>query len=199
MNCRGYSSRDFSSRQDAGGSGLGLASVRDIVRQAGGFLAVESVEGHGTRFEIYLPRQGAVVVETRTARPIGEPGTVLLVEDDLLVRQMTERVLHRAGWTVLCAASAEAALEILRQSRCDLMISDVTMPGMDGIALTRLARARRPELPVILTSGYQRPDGSFEFESGTVGFLTKPYGQADLLAAVADASLYETGVTQAAN
>jgi two-component system cell cycle sensor histidine kinase/response regulator CckA len=178
---------DVSSRLGAGGSGLGLASVREIVRRAGGFIAVTSVEGHGTRFEIYLPWLRAVpgppvAVEAPTA---SDGRTVLLVDDDWLVRQVTERMLRRAGWHVLCSDSAEVALAVLETSRCDLLISDVAMPGMDGPALVRLVLARQPGLPVILTSGYKRratDDGS---HIAGVTFLAKPYGQADLLAAVA--------------
>lgn len=175
----------FTSRRDTGGSGIGLASVRDITRRAGGFLAVESIEGHGARFEIYLPCWVPTVAPVQKPTTDEPVGTVLLVEDDPLVRRVAERVLRRAGWTVLLADSAEEALEVLRQSSCDLMISDVAMPGMDGVALTRLALARQPGLPVILTSGYERPDVMSGIAVGTVDFLTKPYDQADLLAAVA--------------
>ena len=110
------------------------------------------------------------------------PRTVLLVEDEPVVRRITERMLQRAGWTVLCADSAETALVLLEGTACDLMISDVAMPGMDGIALTRAVRAERPGLPVVLTSGY----ADTVAEAGIV-FLTKPYDQEALLAAMAAA------------
>jgi two-component system cell cycle sensor histidine kinase/response regulator CckA len=171
----------FSSRKRTGGSGLGLPSVRDIVHQSGGFLSVASVEGQGTRFEIYLPRVDAPPppIEPETVRMTG---TVLLVEDDPLVRHVTERALRRAGWTVLSAGSAEDALDVLKDTPCDLMISDVTMPGMDGAALTHLVLEQHPGLPVILTSGYVA--ASEEFNVANVAFLVKPFGQDELLDAV---------------
>ena len=175
-----------SSRRGAGGSGLGLASVREIVRQAGGRIAVTSVGGRGTCFEIYLPPcDDTPPPPVREAPATATGRTALLVDDDPLVRRVTERMLLRAGWRVVCADSAEAALAVLECSRCDLMISDVAMPGMDGLALARLVLARQPDFPVILTSGYERTAADDESHTARVVFLAKPYGQADLLAAVA--------------
>jgi two-component system cell cycle sensor histidine kinase/response regulator CckA len=176
----------FTTRRDAGGSGLGLSSTRDIVRQSNGYLAVESVEGRGTRFEIYLPRvAGAPPPILPEAAPKTTARTVLLVEDDLLVRRVAERALLRAGWTVLCAGSAENALEVLKESTCNLMISDIVLPGMDGMALARLLLAGQPGLPVILTSGYENTAADHGLAVANVAFLTKPYGQQELLAEVA--------------
>jgi CheY-like chemotaxis protein len=174
----------FSSRRRAGGSGIGLSSTRDIVRRSSGFLAVESVEGQGTRFEIYLPLAGGAL---RPAAPAAAMGRcVLLVEDDLLVRQVAERTLRRADWTVQCAGSAEEALDILQEGNCDLLISDVALPGMDGVTLARLMQERQPVLPVILTSGYARATVRREETVANVVFLTKPYDQAELLAVIAE-------------
>ena len=173
----------FSSRRRVGGSGLGLSSTRDIVRRSNGFLSVESVEGQGTRFEIYLP-----LVDSRSPPVMpsaAEAGTVLLVEDDLLVRRVAERTLHRAGWNVLCAGSAEEALDVLKEARCDLLISDIALPCMDGVALARQMLVRQPRMPVILTSGYERATVSDAEKVANVVFLTKPYGQAELLDTIA--------------
>jgi len=173
----------FSSRSGSGGSGLGLSSVRDIVRELNGFLAIESVRDCGTSVRIFLPRHtrrrisGHVTEAHLTVRA----GVILLVDDDSLVRQITEQILRRAGWTVLCAESAEAALEVSKHSAYDLLITDVAMQGMDGMTLTRQVLSRHPEMPVILTSGYAELPALDEWRPASVRFLTKPYGRADLL------------------
>jgi two-component system, cell cycle sensor histidine kinase and response regulator CckA len=175
----------FSSRRPAGGSGIGLSSTREIVRQANGFLSVESVEGQGTRFEIHLPCvESAPALIQPMAAAMNTAPTVLLIEDDLLVRNVTERTLLRAGWNVLCAISAEEALEVLREGKCDLIISDIALPGMHGVALARLVRERLSGVPIILTSGYERSAMDEAGDVMNVVFLTKPYGQTELLEAV---------------
>jgi two-component system cell cycle sensor histidine kinase/response regulator CckA len=174
----------FSSRRHAGGSGIGLASIRDIVHQANGFLSVASIEGQGTRFEIHLPNVASVPASSVTSESATAP-TVLLVEDDPLVRSVTERTLHRAGWNVLCASSAEQALEVLCERKCDLMISDIALPGMHGVALARLVQAKLSGVPIILTSGYERAAMDDAGDTMNVVFLTKPYGQMELLGAIA--------------
>ncbi len=204
----------YTTRRRSGGTGLGLSSVHAMVRQAGGFLSAESLEGHGARFDIHLPRHEVMPTPPlpmpslptpplptpplampplpappptadldAAPRPASPSRTVLLVEDDPLVRRVTERVLQRAGWTVLCADSAETALVLLEGAVCDLMVSDVAMPGMDGVALARAVRVARPGLPIILTSGYEET----RTDAGIM-FLTKPYDQEALLAAMAVAN-----------
>jgi two-component system cell cycle sensor histidine kinase/response regulator CckA len=176
----------FSSRRLGGGSGLGLSSVSDIVHQSDGFVVIESAEGQGTRVEIYLPRQtGAVQSQSAVqARPIAVMPVVLLVEDDPLVREASERILRRAGWKVFCADSAEAALEVLPRFSCNLIVTDVTLPTMDGLSLARVVISRHPDLPIILTSGFTHFAKGNGFGDAKVAFLVKPYGRADLLAAV---------------
>jgi two-component system, cell cycle sensor histidine kinase and response regulator CckA len=176
----------FSSRRQAGGSGIGLSSTREIIRQANGFLSVASIEGQGTRFEIWLPCvESAPVLIQLIDAAANAASVVLLVEDDLLVRNVTERTLQRAGWNVRCAISAEEALEVLRDSECELMISDVALPGMHGVALARLVRERLLEMPIILTSGYGRTAMDEVGDVTNVVFLTKPYGQTELLETIA--------------
>jgi two-component system cell cycle sensor histidine kinase/response regulator CckA len=144
---------------------------------------VASVEGKGTRFEIHLPLADSDC-------PLAEsPGagdfTVLLVEDDVFVRRIAERTLRRRGWNVLCAGSAEEALDALKLTKCDLLISDVALPGMDGVGLAQQALVLQPQMPIILTSGYERSTIRDAAKVANVAFLTKPFGQAELLDTVA--------------
>jgi two-component system cell cycle sensor histidine kinase/response regulator CckA len=168
------------------GSGLGLSSVRTIVHQAAGFIAADTVEGYGTLFEVYLPCEDAKPSRSPATDHRSDGGgiMILLVDDDPLVRQFTERMLCGAGWLVLTADSAMEAIEVLRENSCDLIISDVAMPGMDGLALTRLALAFRPELPIVISSGYENISAGHEFDAANVTFIQKPYRQAELRAAV---------------
>jgi two-component system, cell cycle sensor histidine kinase and response regulator CckA len=181
----------FTTRRDLGGSGLGLASVRTLISQADGFLAVDSDEGRGTTVEIYLPRSpepknasppaGASAASAPMLTPIR---TALVVDDDLLVRRIAERILNRAGLRVRGADSAEAALRILDEGPCDLMVSDVAMAGVDGVALARIALARWPDIRVILSTGYGFRLEDTDLPRARVALLAKPYEYAELLALV---------------
>ena len=186
----------FTTRRGAGGTGLGLSGVRDLVRRSDGYLAVESAPGQGTRMRVLLPMcQGdAVILQAEVgplpvdARPPPQ-GAVLLVEDEDVVRHVTARALARLGWCVLAAASPEAALDMLETApppAVAAIVSDLAMPGMDGAALVRAVRALlgQPRLPAILTSGYAAealPRGRAA-EADTPRFLRKPYEIGDLVA-----------------
>jgi two-component system cell cycle sensor histidine kinase/response regulator CckA len=184
----------YTTRRAAGGSGLGLATVQGVVRQSGGFLTVESEVGRGTLFRIYLPRVDAPAAEPPTpALPKPAPATapvssqvrrVLLVDDEDSVRRLTARALEKHGWAVRQAASAEAALALL-DAEPDIVltavVSDVVMPGQDGVALVDEVRARYVGLPAILVSGYA--EGVLaERVPADVIFLGKPYTPKTLLA-----------------
>ena len=152
----------FTTKEVGKGTGLGLSTVYGIVKQSGGFIFADSKVGKGTRFVIYLPvhreeaRRGA---PRKLAKPkedeLWGSGTVLLVEDEPMVRSVAERALTRHGYTVITADNGEDALEILgRGEQIDLLISDVVMPGMDGPTMVREARKSRPDLKILFMSGY---------------------------------------------
>ncbi|WP_426956973.1 ATP-binding protein [Muricoccus radiodurans] len=186
----------FTTKAAAGGSGLGLATVHGIVRQSGGALQVETRPGEGARFLIYLPRHEgpaeAVAPEERSAAraiaaPVPTPSRhILLVDDEAPLRRLTAAALERAGHRITQAEDAETALEMVEEGLApEVLISDIVMPGMDGLALARAVRARHPGVPVILASGYSENVLGPEAEGDGFGFIAKPYRPSELAAAVA--------------
>ena len=199
----------FTTRRDRGGSGLGLSTVHGIIRQSDGFLAVDSLVGKGTRVRIYLPRHDgdemmipqspAVTVDTDPpglepeplrAKPGGR--TVLLVDDEEGVRRLAVRALSKAGWTVLHAGSGDAALTMLSDrasdAPIDAIVSDVIMPGMDGVTLVRAVRMLYPSLPAILASGYAEDAVHGDLATEAITFVPKPYKLKALIAALQQAA-----------
>jgi two-component system cell cycle sensor histidine kinase/response regulator CckA len=178
----------FTTKEVGKGTGLGLSTVYGIVKQSGGFIFADSKVGEGTRFVIYLPvhREEAAAAKSKDgAKPkeneLWGSGTVLLVEDEPMVRGVAERALTRHGYTVITADNGEDALEILgRGEDIDLLISDVVMPGMDGPTMVAEARKRRPELKVLFMSGYAEEQLRESLNVGNVSFLPKPFSVQEL-------------------
>jgi two-component system cell cycle sensor histidine kinase/response regulator CckA len=178
----------FTTKEIGKGTGLGLSTVYGIVKQSGGFIFADSQVGEGTRFVIYLPvhREEAAIgrarrVEKSKKDELWGSGTVLLVEDEPMVRTVAERALTRHGYSVITADSGEAALEILgRGEQIDLLISDVVMPGMDGPTMVREARLSRPELKILFMSGYAEEQLRKSIDIENVNFLPKPFSVTEL-------------------
>ncbi len=174
----------FFTTKDVGkGTGLGLSTVYGIVKQSGGFIFAESEEDKGTSFVIYLPVHRAeaatqAVAEIPRERPaeLWGSGTILLVEDEQMVRVVAERALARHGYTVVTASNGEEGLEILgSRSDFDLLISDVVMPLMDGPTMVRHARERLPNLPILFMSGYAEEQLRKSIDIDRVNFIPKPF------------------------
>jgi PAS domain S-box-containing protein len=183
----------FFTTKDVGkGSGLGLSMVHGFARQSGGHLRFESRQGVGTTMYLYLPRAvDSVAVKAGEAAPREEvPGgyeTILLVDDNALMRNTTRRQLAAMGYQVITADTGPAALAIINTGvRIDLLFTDVVMPeGMSGFELAMAARRIRPDLRVLYTTGFA--DEGFPAGLGKVRMLRKPYVRAQLAEGVRDA------------
>jgi CheY-like chemotaxis protein len=169
----------FTTKEVGKGSGLGLSQVYGFVRQSGGFVTAESRVGAGTRFQLYLPSSQEAAVERaapagqqRAAR--GKSERILVVEDDAPVLALTVELLTGLGYQVTTANDATAALDVLKsEAPVDLMFSDIVMPGgISGVQLARLARDLRPDMKVVLTSGYV---GAAAQDGGDFELIDKPY------------------------
>jgi signal transduction histidine kinase/CheY-like chemotaxis protein len=182
----------FTTKQPGQGTGLGLSQVHGFVRQSGGFMTLQSAVGEGTTVRLHFPQ--VVADESASAvtpAPVSGSGIVLVVEDDPDVRDLLLVLLEDLGYTPLAAASGPEALKLLQHpdNRVDLLLTDMVMPGgMTGVDLIRAARAVRPGLPAVLTSGYT--GGSIDLEGkddlpARLPVLSKPYQQEELARIIA--------------
>lgn len=184
----------FSTKELGKGTGLGLSMVHGLAVQLGGALRLRSQLGEGTTAELWLPVSSAPVMEVveMPAETIAAPlaSTILVVDDDALINMNTVDMVEDLGHTALEAYSGKQALEILASNPgIDALITDYAMPGMTGVELAQKARELRPDLPVLLATGYA------DLPSGTttdLPRLAKPYQQSDLAAQIARLLLERT-------
>jgi CheY-like chemotaxis protein len=178
----------FFTTKDVGkGTGLGLSMVYGFVKQSGGHVKIYSEEGHGTTIKLYLPRasgQAQPMAEAAPSAPLAAGHeTILVVEDDRMVRDYVMAQLHSLGYAAIAAASAAEALAIIDAGAAfDLLFTDVIMPGgVDGRHLADQALALRPALKVLFTSGYTETAivHHGRLDPGVL-LLAKPYRKFDL-------------------
>jgi CheY-like chemotaxis protein len=182
----------FSTKPPGQGSGLGLAVAYGVVTKRGGSIDVVSATGAGTTFTVSLPlsTQGAPSAGSASVHGLVGRGTVLLVDDDPLVRSTTRRLLERAGWGVHEAADGVAGLAAFAAApgAFAVVLSDVRMPELSGPALVRKLRALDATIPVVLFSGYDRLEGPDDVLPEHVPLLRKPFRPDELLHALAVAT-----------
>ncbi len=186
-----------------GGSGLGLSVVHGIATQLGGGVSLASEPGRGTTVEVWLPRLDAAEVPREDERPDHSLGwgRILLVEDDPQVATAVERMLEALGYEVTAFASGLEALERFRAGpdAFDAVLTDQTLPGLGGDELARALLALRPELPVIICSGFsERVDEERARQIGARAFLLKPLDLAQLAEALRSALAGDTEAGEAA-
>jgi CheY-like chemotaxis protein len=179
----------FTTKEPGKGTGLGLAMAKGFVEQSGGSLSIDSTTGDGTRITLWLPsaHDGNIVPDNSETREtsLGDKPCVLLVDDDAIVREVLTLSLEDSGYAVLSADSGSAALLRLASAvRVDILVSDLTMPAMDGLELIRSVQAQRPNLPAVLLTGYAGDGATLAVGgaiSGAFSLLRKPVSGTQLV------------------
>jgi PAS domain S-box-containing protein len=182
----------FTTKEMGKGTGLGLAVVWGIVTNRGGFVHLYSELGVGTSVHVYLPVSAEQPQETAMVEPPlpGGTETVLIVDDEEMVRNLGRRILEGQGYKVLLAGDGAEALEVYRanEGEIDLVVLDLIMPVMDGHKTLKKLRELNPQLKVLLSSGYSaNGEARKTLEEGAIGFVQKPFSFIDLAIAVREA------------
>jgi CheY-like chemotaxis protein len=192
----------FTTKEVGKGTGLGLATVYGIVKQHEGWIEVNSEPGEGATFDVFFPTDEQMAApekkEIASNAPVtGGTETILIVEDEEILREMARDILKDCGYHMLEASTGREALEVWRKdaNKIDLLLTDMVMPeGISGVDLAERLLADRPDLKIIFTSGYSSTEINAELLSRSQArFLQKPYSHTTLARIVRDC-LDRTGV-----
>jgi two-component system cell cycle sensor histidine kinase/response regulator CckA len=178
----------FTTKEPGKGTGLGLATVYGTVKQSGGAARIDSVVGQGTTVWVWLPLVGSATARepvVELPRGPARRATILVAEDETLVRELVQRALLRAGHRVLLAKNGEEALVLAAENQIDLLVTDVVMPQLGGRELVKHLAATHPTTPVLFMSGYASDsDVLVATAPGPAAILNKPFTATQLLQAV---------------
>jgi len=176
----------FTTKPVGKGTGLGLAVVHGIVASHNGIITVESQIGQGTTFTLYFPAQAqaeSLTAAAASAVPLGRGQKILVLDDEVALTSMLQKTLRRMDYQVTTSNSGGEAIRLVRENpaQFDLVITDLTMPEINGLEVARQLHALRPELPVILMSGYSvSADADSRREAGICESLQKPVSMSAL-------------------
>jgi Response regulator containing CheY-like receiver, AAA-type ATPase, and DNA-binding domains len=179
----------FTTKEPGKGTGLGLSQLYGFAHQSGGTARIESREGEGTTVTMYLPRTSQTVdrVATAAPKPNGQSGArILVVDDDDDVRIAAAAIIEELGYSVVAVDRAPEAIELIRDQRFDLVITDVMMPVMNGVELAREVKRVRPDVPILFATGYADIE-EFGTDLQSKMLVRKPFRMAELASHIAEA------------
>ena len=180
----------FTTKEEGKGTGLGLATAYGVIQQHGGMIEVSSEPGKGSEFTIFLPlttKKAAPINKYREETVAGGAETILIAEDEAMVRQMARAILIRAGYTVLTAEDGQEAVDMFEEhcGQISLVIMDITMPKLTGGEVFERIRAIKPEIPVLVCSAYNEGSEKTDFVAKEgLSYLQKPYSAKTLMKSV---------------
>jgi PAS domain S-box-containing protein len=184
----------FTTKEVGKGTGLGLSTVMGIVRSHGGFITVESEKGRSTTFKLFLPREKNGTAKKRPLAPMempqGNGEVILVVDDELYVAKATSMVLEKNGYKVITAFEGTAALALYREhaNKIKVVLTDVMMPGIDGVSLSRALKEIDPQVKIIACTGHATETREVELRAlGVNVILSKPYDAKKLVSTLHEA------------